>query len=332
MVGGGDTRRRALVTGLTGQDGSYLAELLLKKGYDVIGLIRGAPDDALGAAEHLRGQVGLVRGDLLEPHSLSAALVDTHPDELYHLAAPSFAPDSWRNLAATVEAIAGATAVLLEAVRDHSPQSRVFVAVSGAIFGAAPESPQRESTPCRPQDPYAIAKLAAHQLVGRLRAHDAVFACSGILYNHESERRSERFVSRKITRAAAAIKLDLAQELVLGDLDAVRDWSFAADIMHGAWLVLQQEQADDYILASGVGHTVKELAEIAFAHLGLNADDYIRVDSSLLRPTETTRSVGDPTRARERLGWRPTLAFDQLIKRMVDADVRTLELSLHEPR
>ena len=324
MAAVADSRRTALVTGLTGQDGSYAAELLLEKGYRVYGMIRGTPTASLGASEHLRGQVEPVHGDLLEPRSLIAAVTDVRPDELYHLAAPSFVPDSWERPAQTLQAIGTATATLLEAVRDHSTATRVFVAVSSTVFGAAPESPQREETACRPQTPYAVAKLAARHLTGQLRAHDGLFACSGILYNHESERRRRSFVSRTITRAVAAIKLGLATEVVLGDLEAVRDWSFAGDIVRGAWLMLQQDQPDDYILASGVPHTVAELAEIAFTHAGLNARDHIQVDPRLVRPPDQTLQVGDPTRARERLGWRPTVTFEQLIQRMVDGDLREL--------
>jgi GDPmannose 4,6-dehydratase len=224
----------------------------------------------------------------------------------------------------TIAAIVGSTATLLTAVRDCTEQVRVFVASSGAMFGAAPESPQREDTRCRPETPYASAKLAAHQLVGQLRRRDGIFACSGILYNHESERRPESFVPRKITRAAAAVKLGLAGEVVLGDLDAVRDWSFAGDIVRGAWLMLQQDQADDYILASGIPHSVAELADVAFAHVGLDAGRYIRVDPGLVRPPEPVPRVGDPSRARERLGWSATLSFQQLVHRMVDADLRAL--------
>ncbi len=318
-------RRAALVTGLTGQDGSFLAELLLHKGYAVIGLVRPEGAVRLGLAEHLRDRIEVIEGDLLDPETLIAAVGEVRPAELYHLAAPSFTPDSWERPRLTLAAIAGATATVLEAVRATSPQTRVFVAASGAMFGEARESPQREDTPCRPQTPYATAKLAAHLLTGQLREHDGMFACSGILYNHESERRPEHFVSRKITRAAAAIKLGLADHVVLGDLSAVRDWSFAGDVMRGVWLMLQQEDPDDYVLASGLGHTVGELAEIAFEHVGLAADDYIRVDPELVRAPETTRQVGDPSRARDRLRWRPELSFEQLIHRMVDADLRALE-------
>ena len=324
MGAGSKTARRALVTGITGQDGSFLAELLLEKDYEVMGMVRRAPDGPLGCSEHLRDRVGLVRGDLLEPESLLAAVAETRPDELYHLAAPSVIAISWERPLEALSAIAGSTATLLQGVREHSPATRIFVAVSGVMFGAAPESPQRESTPCWPQNPYASAKLVAHQLVGELRAHDRLFACSGILYNHESERRTASFVTRKITRAAAAIKLGAAEALELGDLDAVRDWSFAKDIVRGAWLMLQQEEPGDYILASGEGHTVRELAHIAFSHLGLDADQHIRIDPALLRTPDPTPLVGDPSRARERLGWEPTLAFEQLVHRMVDADLADL--------
>lgn len=323
MAGGGS--RRALVTGVTGQDGSFLAELLLGRGYDVVGMIRPPADESLGAAEHLRDRLRLVPGDLLDPDSLRAVVADAQPDELYHLAAPSFVPDSWLRPAETLSAIAQSTAVLLEAVRDAGAGTRVFVAGSGAIFGATPDSPQREDSPCWPDSPYATAKLAAHQLVGQMRAQQGVFACSGILYNHESERRPESFVTRKITRAAAAIKLGLGEKLVLGDVSAVRDWSFAGDMVLGAWLMLQQEEPDDYILATGTGRTVAEFAEQAFAYAGLSLDDYVSFDASLRRPPEPTARVGDSSRARERLGWRPTLSFEAIIERMVDADLRALQ-------
>lgn len=337
--------RRALITGISGQDGSYLAELLLERGYEVIGLIHAGHDCAeaggsdageghasgaqdgenagrLGCSEHLRGRVKTIGGDLLDHASLAATLDAAQPDELYHLAAPSFVPASWERPARTFAAIAGATAALLEAVRDANRQMRVFVASSSAMFGDAPESPQDERTACNPQNPYATAKLAAHQLAGQLRAHDGLFVCCGILYNHESERRPEQFVTRKISRAAAQVKLGLAQSLKLGDLDAVRDWSFAGDIVRGAWLCLQQERPDDYVLASGEPHTVAQLAQTAFAHVGLDWREHVQTDEQLKRAPERMPLVGDPSRARERLGWQPTVSFEQLIARMVDADLR----------
>jgi GDPmannose 4,6-dehydratase len=315
----------ALITGLTGQDGSFLAELLLEKGYTVTGLVRGEPERSLGPSEHLRGQVELVRGDLLQPASLRAAVERVGASEVYHLAAPSFVPASWQRPGETLMAIAGSAAAILEAVRDVDPATRVFVPASGAIFGDARESPQREDTPCRPTTPYAIAKLAAHELVGALREQAGLHASSGIAFNHESERRPERFVTRRITRGAAAIALGRQDELTLGALKAVRDWSFAGDVMHGAWLMLQQDRADDYVLASGVGHTVAEFAQAAFACVELDAERYLRVDSSLVRVPESTPSVGDPGKARERLGWQPQVSFEALVERMVRADLRALE-------
>lgn len=314
----------ALITGITGQDGSFLAELLLEKGYSVAGLVRRATEEPLGCSEHLRGQLELVRGDLLEPDTLRRAIDQLRPAEVYHLAAPSFVPASWERPGETTRAIAGSCAAVLEAVREIDPRMRVFMPASGAIFGDAPESPQREDTPCRPTNPYGIAKLAAHELVGVLRAHDGLHASSGIVYNHESERRPERFVTRRITRAAAAIALGLQDELTLGNLEAVRDWSFAGDIMRGAWLMLQQVQPDDYVLASGVPHTVSELAWTAFACVDLDVERYLRVDPTLVRAPESTPSVGDPTKARKLLGWEPQVDFQALVERMVQADLRSL--------
>jgi GDPmannose 4,6-dehydratase len=317
--------RRALITGLTGQDGSFLAELLLERGDRVTGLVRGAEQRSLDCSEHLRGRVELVRGDLLDPGSLRAAIEQSRPAEIYHLGGPSFVPVSWEHPGETLRAIAGSTACLLEVVRELAPETRVFVAASGAMFGEAPESPQREDTPCRPVNPYAIAKLAAHRLVGAMREHDGLYACSGIVFNHESERRPERFVTRRITRAAAEIALGLREELTLGSLGAIRDWSFAGDIMRGAWLMLQQELPDDYVLASGVAHTVAEFAAAAFACVDLEAERYLRVDPALMRAPESTPSVGDPSRARAQLGWEPEVSFAELVERMVRADLRSLQ-------
>jgi GDPmannose 4,6-dehydratase len=302
-----------------------MAELLLERGYTVTGLVRGAPERSLGCSEHLREQLGMVHGDLLDPKTLRAAIEQSGPTEIYHLGAPSFVPASWERPREALSAIAGSTAALLEIVREISPDTRVFVAASGAMYGEAPESPQRESTPCRPTTPYAIAKLAAHRLVGAMREHDGLYACSGIVFNHESERRPERFVTRRITRGAAEIALGLREDLTLGSLEAVRDWSFAGDIVRGAWLMLQQERPDDYVLASGVPHTVAEFAQAAFACVDLDAERYLRVDPALVRPPESTPSVGDPSKARKGLGWEPLLSFSQLIERMVRADLRSLQ-------
>jgi len=320
----------ALITGLTGQDGSFLAELLLEKGYEVTGVVRGAQGRSLGSSEHLRGRVGVVPGDVEQPETLRAAIEEVRPSEIYHLAGPSFVPASWERPGETIATIAGSCAEILQAVRDIDPDTRVFVAASGAMFGDAPENPQREDTPCRPTTPYAIARLAAHELVGVMRAHLGLYACSGIVFNHESERRPEKFVTRKVTRGAVEISLGLKDELALGPLDAIRDWSFAGDVMEGAWLMLQQDRPDDYVLASGVAHTVAELVDTAFACVGLDPEHHVRLDPSLVRTEEThpgTPSVGDPSKARERLGWRPLVGFEELVGRMVQADLRSLQPS-----
>jgi GDPmannose 4,6-dehydratase len=316
--------RRALITGITGQDGSFLADLLLERGYEVVGMVRGDPGGPLGLAEHLRDRLAVVAGDLLRPESLITAIRDVAADEIYHLAAPTFVPTSWREPTRTIQAIAGSTATLLEEVIALGAETKVFIASSGEMFGEAGSSPQREDTECRPRNPYAAAKLLAHQLASQLREHAGVHVCSGILYNHESERRPERFVSRKITRAAAQIKLGVASKLSLGDLSAVRDWSFAGDVMLGAWLSLQHEQPNDYIFASGIRHTVDDLLHTAFAHVGLDPGKYVKVDASLTRGPEQTALIGDASRARRELGWTPTCTFEQLVARMVDADLRAL--------
>ncbi|HUA11594.1 MAG TPA: GDP-mannose 4,6-dehydratase [Solirubrobacteraceae bacterium] len=313
----------ALITGISGQDGSYLAELLLEEGLAVVGMRRPGEQD-LGASEHLRGAVELVDGELLAPATIAAVVRDVAPDHVYHLAAPSFVPDSWRRPGEYVAAITGSCAALLEAVRDHAPAARVVVASSGAMFGDAGESPQSETTPFRPTTPYSVAKLAAHQLVGALRIHDGLHASSAIFFNHESPRRPEQFVTRRVTRGAAAIALGLADELTLGSLDAVRDWSHAADMMRGAWLMARADAADDYVLASGTGRTVADLVRVAFGCLDLDVERHVRVDASLTRAPEPTPSIGDARRARERLGWQPRISFAAMIEEMVAADLAEL--------
>lgn len=315
--------RRALITGVTGQDGSFLAQELLERGYEVVGVTRRAPGAELGAAEPMRDRLALIHGRPAAPATLDA-IVRSAPHELYHLAAPTFVPDSWRAPEQTMAAIHGTAAALLRTVSQRLPETRLFIAGSGEMFGDAPVSPQREDTPCRPRNPYATAKLAAHQLVGQWRAHTGAFAVSGILYNHESERRPLRFVSRKITRGAAEIALGRRETLELGDLRAVRDWSFAGDILHGAWLALQRDEPADYVLASGVGRTVRDLVDAAFGHVGLDPERHVQVDPELVRGPEQVPPVGDPTRARERLGYRPSLDFAALVARMVDADLAAL--------
>jgi GDPmannose 4,6-dehydratase len=308
---------RALITGVTGQDGSYLAELLLGRGYEVVGTVRDL--DA-----RVPDGVSAVRADLLDPGTLRVAVREARPDELYHLAAPTFVPDSWDDPTETMAAIAGATATLLTAARELEPRPRVWVSTSSEVFGAAGESPQTELSPMRPRTPYGVAKLAAHGLVGTLRDRFDLFACSGITYNHESPRRPERFLPRKVTRGAAAIKLGLERELVLGDLDAVRDWSHAADVVRGARLALQADEPGDYVIASGVGRTVRDLVAVAFAAVDLDWQAHVRLDESLVRPAEPVPLVGDPSRARQRLGWEPEHSFEDLVGEMVAADLALL--------
>jgi len=311
---------RALVTGVGGQDGSYLAELLVQRGYEVYGVLRNAPTTPLAHLESIRDRLELIAADVRDPRALEAAVQTSRPQEIYHLAAPSFVPDSWTDPAATMGAIAGPTAALLEIVGRRCPDTRVYVAASSEIFGGAGRSPQDESTPCHPTNPYGVAKLAAHLMVAVWREQRGLYACSGITYNHESPRRQERFVSRKVTRAVAAISLGLESEVVLGDLDAVRDWSFAGDVAQAAWLALRPDQAGDYVIASGTGRTVRQLVQTAFAHAGLNAEEHVRIDVGLVRPPELVAPVGDPRRAHSALGWAPSVSFEAMIGAMVDAD------------
>ena len=307
---------RALITGISGQDGSYLADRLLEAGYEVVGLVRP------GAAR--RAGVRYVHGDLADRASLRAAVLDTAPDELYHLAAPTFVPASWEDPAGTLELIGGATATLLAAAREAAGPVRVLIASSSEIFGDAGESPQHERSPMRPRAPYGVAKLAAVGLTRALREFEGLHCSAAITFNHESPRRPERFLPRKVTRAAAAIKLGLQDELAIGDLGAVRDWCHARDVVRGEWLMLQRDEPGDYVLASGVGRTVGELVDTAFACVGLDPAKHVRVDAAFVRPPEATPPVGDPSLARERLGWMPETSFEAMIGEMVAADLADL--------
>jgi GDPmannose 4,6-dehydratase len=315
---------RALITGISGQDGSYLAELLLERGYEVHGIVRHPLSQRPANLEPIRDRLNLLVGDVGEIAVLAGALDEAQPDEIYHLAGPTFVPDLWARPSEALEAIAKPTAQLLELVRDRHPSARVMLASSREIFGDARESPQRETSPFRPTTPYGIAKLAGFQLANALREHDGLHVCSAILYNHESPRRPERFVSRKVTRAAAAIKLGLRERLVLGSLDAVRDWCFAGDAMQAAWRMLVHDQPDDYVVASGRGHTVGDLARCAFACVDLDPDDYVETDPRLVRSSETTTQIGDPAKARRVLGWEAQMSFEELIAAMVETDLREL--------
>jgi GDPmannose 4,6-dehydratase len=317
-------RRRALITGIAGQDGSYLAELLVADGYEVTGLVRPPAGRPLQNLAAVGNAVSIVAGDLLDSASLRAAVAAARPHELYHLAAPTFVPASWEDPTETVAAIAGATATLLAAARETDPEMRVWVAASSEVFGDAAESPQHERSPMRPRTPYGVAKLAAHGLAGAMRERHGLFVCSGIAYNHESPRRPERFLSRKVTRGAAAIALGRQDELVLGDLAAVRDWSHAVDAVRAMRLALGHEEPGDYVVASGAGRTVADLVRAAFGRVGLDPDDHVRVDPALVRPPEPTPLVGDPSRARRVLGWAPERSFEDMVAEMVEADLAGL--------
>jgi len=316
--------RRALITGISGQDGSYLAELLHAEGLELHGVVREHADGDSPNLDAVRAALTLHDGDLLEPGTLRAIVAATAPDEIYHLAAPTFVPDSWDAAAETMQGIATLTAELIDAVRDHAPAARVVVATSREIFGADAPSPQREDTPCSPGSPYGVAKLAAHQLVGLMRAHSGLHLSSAILFNHESPRRHPQFLSRKVTAAAAAISIGRQDELTLGDLAAVRDWSAARDVVAGLRLMAAAPAPGDYVLSSGVGRTVRELVDTAFACVGLDPALYLRVDPALVRPPEGSLAIGDSTRARERLRWSPQTGFEALIAEMVAADLAAL--------
>jgi GDPmannose 4,6-dehydratase len=316
--------RRALITGIGGQDGSLLAELLLQRDYEVVGVVRPGSTEYENL-EGLESRVELYEADLLHQTSLAQALRAFDPDEVYNLAAPSFVPASWERPVETAEfAAVGATAIL-EAIRIVDPAIRFYQASSSEIFGDPVESPQTESTPPAPVTPYGVAKAYAHFIVSSYRRRYGVFACSGILYNHESPRRPLSYVPRKIAHGAAAISLGLQEDILLGDLDARRDWGYAGDYVHAMWLMLQQDEPDDYIVASGEDHSVRELVECAFARVGLDWQAHVRIDPALQRGTaELHGLVGDATKARKQLGWQPELDFTKLVHLLVDADLARL--------
>jgi GDPmannose 4,6-dehydratase len=319
----GDTKR-ALITGVTGQDGSYLAELLLEKGYEVCGMVRRASVEKFERIEHLREHIRLAQADLLDQLSLIEVVKGFRPHEIYNLAAQSFVPTSWTQPMLTAEFDAVGVTRMLEAVRLVDPTIRFYQASSSEMFGKVREVPQRETTPFHPRSPYGVAKVYGHYITVNYRESYDIFACSGILFNHESPRRGLEFVTRKVTYGVAQIKRGLARELRLGNLDAKRDWGFAGDYVEAMWRMLQQPQPDDYVVATGENHTVRELVEIAFSHAGLDWRQFVQLDSSLLRPAEVELLIGDPAKARERLGWRPKVSFGDLVRMMVDADLQRL--------
>jgi GDPmannose 4,6-dehydratase len=317
--------RRALITGITGQDGSYLAELLLAKGYHVSGMVRRLSSPNLWRIEAIRDRIDLRVADLLDQLSLIRLIEQTEPDELYNLAAMSFVPASWDQPMLTGEFNAQGVTRILEAVRQVNPRIRIYQASSSEMFGKVRETPQNELTPFYPRSPYGVSKVFAHYITVNYRESYGLFAVSGILFNHESPRRGLEFVTRKVSDGVARIKLGLADTLVLGNLDARRDWGFAGDYVEAMWRMLQQETAEDFVVATGVSHSVRDLVEIAFAHVGLDWRKYVRTDPALLRPAEVDHLVGDASKARAKLGWRPTVDFEGLVRMMVDADLERLQ-------
>jgi len=321
-------KRRVLITGITGQDGSYLAELLVEKGYQVFGTVRRASTENFARIEHLRRDLELVQADLLDQQSLIVALSRVRPQEVYNLAAQSFVPTSWDQPMLTAEFNAVGVARLLEAIRLVDAGMRFYQASSSEMFGKVREVPQTEKTPFHPRSPYGVAKVYGHYITVNYRESYGLFACSGILFNHESPRRGKEFVTRKISDAVARIKLGVERQLRLGNLAARRDWGYAQDYVRAMWLMLQQDEPDDYVVATGEEHSVQEAAEVAFAHVGLDWHEHVREDSQLFRPAEVDHLVGDSTKARTRLGWSPTVAFKELVERMVDADIEQVRREL----
>jgi GDPmannose 4,6-dehydratase len=316
--------KTALITGLTGQDGSYLAELLLEKGYEVYGLVRRSSSSNLDRIRHLGGKVEILSGDLLDQSSLMDVITAAQPDEIYNLASQSYVPLSWTQPALTAEYTALGVSRLLESIRRCKPDARFYQASSSEVFGQPDESPQTERTAFRPRNPYGVAKAYAHWMTVNYRQKYNLYACCGITYTHESPRRGAEFVFRKITQGAALAKLGLIEELRLGNLDARRDWCYARDVVQAMWLMLQQEQPDDYIIASGEAHSVRQLVEYAFEAVGLNWQDYVKVDPAFYRPDEAVQLVGAIDKIHTQLHWQPQYSFKQLVELMVDYDLKEL--------
>jgi GDPmannose 4,6-dehydratase len=316
--------KTALITGITGQDGSYLAELLLDKGYEVHGMVRRASTENFERIEHLTQKISLVQADLLDPSSLVEALEEAQPEEVYNLGAQSFVPTSWRQPVLTAEFTGVGVTRLLEAIRRVNPDIRFYQASSSEMFGKVREIPQSETTPFYPRSPYGVAKAYGHFITVNYRESYGLFAVSGILFNHESPRRGLEFVTRKVADGVARIKLGLADELRLGNLDAKRDWGFAGDYVEAMWLMLQQDEPDDYVIATGEQHSVQEFADIAFGRAGLDPKQYVKTDPEFLRPAEVDHLVGNAAKAREQLGWQPRVSFNELVEMMVDADLERL--------
>jgi GDPmannose 4,6-dehydratase len=319
--------KRAIITGITGQDGSYLAEWLLDKGYDVIGVVRRSSSPNLWRIQHLLDRLSLRPADLLDQLSLLRLIQDVKPDEIYNLAAMSFVPASWDQPLLTGDYNSMGVTRLLEAIRHVDPSIKLYQASSSEMYGRVREVPQTELTPFYPRSPYGVSKVFGHYITVNYRESYSMFAVSGILFNHESPRRGLEFVTRKVTYGVARIKLGLSDSLALGNRDACRDWGFAGDYVRAMWMMLQQPKADDYVIATGVTHSVQQLVEAAFGHAGLDWQKYIRVDSQFLRPAEVDHLIGDASKAKRVLGWEPTVSFEKLVSMMVDADIALLSES-----
>jgi GDPmannose 4,6-dehydratase len=315
----------ALITGITGQDGSYLAEFLLKQGYKVVGLVRRTSTVNFQRIQHIQKRLTLISGDLLDQTSLITALQEHRPQEVYNLAAQSFVPTSWNQPVFTGDVTGLGVTRMLEAIRQVDPNIRFYQASTSEMFGKVREVPQNETTPFDPRSPYGVAKVYGHWITVNYRESYDLFACSGILFNHESPRRGLEFLPRKVTYGAALIKLGMARDLRLGNLDAKRDWGFAGDYVRSMWLMLQQEQPDDYVVGTGQTHSVRELCHTAFGHLGLNYEEYVKVDPRFIRPADVDLLVSDPSKARMVLGWEPTVSFKDLVVMMVEADLKRLQ-------
>src|SRR4051812_29466317 len=315
---------KALITGVTGQDGSYLDELLLAKGYEVVGVVRRTSHHSYERIEHLLDRIEVVAADLLDQHSLTVVLQDNRPDEVYNLAAQSYVPTSWTQPVLTGEFTALGVTRILEAIRMVHPSARFYQASSSEMFGKVQETPQSEKTSFWPRSPYGVAKVYGHWITVNYRESYDLFACSGILFNHESPRRGKEFVTRKISHAVASLKLGLQKELRLGNVDAKRDWGFAGDYVRAMWLMLQQKTPDDFVIATGENHTVREFLEIAFGHVGMNWKKHVVIDPTLTPPAEVNTLLGNPAKARRKLGWKPKVSFPELVKMMVDSDLKKL--------
>ena len=317
--------KTALITGVTGQDGSYLADFLLEKGYRVCGMVRRTSTINFDRISHIQDKIELAQGDLLDQISLVDIMKECRPDEIYNLAAQSFVPTSWRQPVLTGEFTALGVTRMLDAMRMVVPEARFYQASSSEMFGKVREVPQNERTPFYPRSPYGVAKVYGHWITVNYRESYGLFACSGILFNHESPRRGLEFVTRKVTHGAARIKLGLDGQLPMGNLEAQRDWGFAGDYVRAMWLMLQQDKAEDFVVSTGKPHSVRELLEVAFGHLGLDPRNHVKVDERFIRPADVDQLVGDATKAREKLGWEPKVTFEELIKMMVDHDVALLQ-------